>query len=140
MLIVNKIRLLGEKLSDERIVEKIILTLPERFESKISSLEDSRDLSEITLSELVNALQAQEQRRAIRQEKTTEGTFYVKKQESHTGGERKKQKGESNKDGEKKKCLPWSHCKKTSHLERYCWQTKWEVLCLQSNRACREGL
>ena len=71
IFIVNKIRLLVEKLFDERIVEKIILTLPKRFESKISSLKDSRDLSKITLSELVNALQAQEQRRAIRQEETT---------------------------------------------------------------------
>lgn len=56
MVIVNKIRLLGEGLSKKRVVEKIILTLPERFESNISSLEDLRDPFEISLPELVNAL------------------------------------------------------------------------------------
>ena len=40
-LIVNKIRSLGEKFPDARIVEKVLVTLPERFESKISSLEES---------------------------------------------------------------------------------------------------
>ena len=59
-LIVNKIRSLGEEFPDAKIVEKILVTLPERFESKISSLEKSRDLSQISLTELMNALQAQE--------------------------------------------------------------------------------
>ncbi|XP_016737975.1 uncharacterized protein [Gossypium hirsutum] len=57
MAIVNNIRLLGDEFSDKRIVEKVI-TLLEKYESKISSLEDSRDLSAIPLTELINALYA----------------------------------------------------------------------------------
>ncbi|XP_022848701.1 uncharacterized protein LOC111371002 [Olea europaea var. sylvestris] len=72
MKVVNKIRLLGDDLPDRRIVEKVLISLPEKFEAKISSLEDSRDLSSITLSELVNALQATEQRRLLRQEEQVE--------------------------------------------------------------------
>ncbi|KAL4385320.1 hypothetical protein GQ457_15G022950 [Hibiscus cannabinus] len=68
MAIVNNIRLLGDEFSEKKIVEKVITTLPEKYESKISSLEDSRDLSSISLSELINALYAQEQRRASRQQ------------------------------------------------------------------------
>ncbi|KAG8492771.1 hypothetical protein CXB51_010255 [Gossypium anomalum] len=49
---VNNIRLLGVDFAESRVVEKVITTLPERFESKISSLEDSRDLTTISLSEL----------------------------------------------------------------------------------------
>ncbi|WJZ85849.1 hypothetical protein VitviT2T_005366 [Vitis vinifera] len=71
-LIVNKIRSLGEEFPDARIVEKVLVTLLERFESKISSLEESRDLSQISLVEMMNALQAQEQKRALRQENVTE--------------------------------------------------------------------
>ncbi|KAH9666119.1 DUF4219 domain-containing protein [Citrus sinensis] len=78
MMIANKFRMLVEEFSDRRIVEKILVTLPERFESKISSLEESRDMSTITLAELVNALQAQEQRRAYKKEKMVEGAFQVK--------------------------------------------------------------
>ncbi|XP_016574002.2 LRR receptor-like serine/threonine-protein kinase FLS2 [Capsicum annuum] len=65
-LLVCKIWLLGEDFKDDRIVEKILLTIPERFESKISSLKESKDLSTISIKELISALQAQEQRRAFR--------------------------------------------------------------------------
>ena len=58
MEVVNKIRLLGEDLTDQRVVEKVLVSLPERFESKISSLEDSKDLTKISLAELVHAFQA----------------------------------------------------------------------------------
>ncbi|XP_022895340.1 uncharacterized protein LOC111409532 [Olea europaea var. sylvestris] len=68
MKVVNQIRLLGGNLLDRRVVEKVLISLPEKFEAKISSLEDFRDLPSITLFELVNALQAIEQRRLMRQE------------------------------------------------------------------------
>ncbi|XP_022863503.1 uncharacterized protein LOC111383617 [Olea europaea var. sylvestris] len=54
--VVNQIRLLGDDFPDRRIVEKVLISLPKKFKAKISSLKDSRDLSTITLSELVNAL------------------------------------------------------------------------------------
>ncbi|XP_016478381.1 uncharacterized protein LOC107799750 [Nicotiana tabacum] len=76
-LIINKIRLLGEDFKDNRIVEKILVTISERFESKISFLEESKDLSTISVAELISVLQAQEQRKAFRQDKVTEG--YVTK-------------------------------------------------------------
>ena len=49
--------LLGEEPSEKRVVEKVLEILPKRFQAKISSLEYSRDLNQITLLELVNALQ-----------------------------------------------------------------------------------
>ncbi|RVW40801.1 hypothetical protein CK203_080726 [Vitis vinifera] len=58
MEVVNKIWLLGEDLTYQRVVEKVLVSLLERFESKISSLEDSKDLTKISLVELVHAFQA----------------------------------------------------------------------------------
>ena len=78
MAVVNSIRLFGEQFSEARIVEKVISTLPERYEAKISSLEDSRDLSTISLTELINALYAQEQRRASRLEEHQECAFQAR--------------------------------------------------------------
>ncbi|KAK5772843.1 hypothetical protein PVK06_049142 [Gossypium arboreum] len=78
MTVVNKIRLFGDHFSDNRIVEKVIITFPERYESKVSSLKDSRDLSTIYLSELINALYAQEQRRASKQEKHSKVPFQAR--------------------------------------------------------------
>jgi hypothetical protein len=58
--ILNKVRLLGTDFSDSRIVQKILVTFPEKFEATISSIENSKDISSFTLTELLNALQAQE--------------------------------------------------------------------------------
>jgi hypothetical protein len=58
--IINKVRLLGTNFSDSRIVQKILVTVPEKFEATISSIENSKDVSSITLAELLNALQALE--------------------------------------------------------------------------------
>ncbi|XP_020243630.1 uncharacterized protein LOC109821884 [Asparagus officinalis] len=81
MAIVNKIRLLGEIFLNERVVDKILVTVPERYESKISSLEDSKDLSKVTLVDLVNALSAVDQRRSMREEENAKisvfGCYYV---------------------------------------------------------------
>ena len=56
--IANNVRLLGSKFPDSRLVQKILVTVPERFEATISSLENSKDLSTISLAELLNSLQA----------------------------------------------------------------------------------
>ncbi|KAL4323791.1 hypothetical protein GQ457_11G010010 [Hibiscus cannabinus] len=113
MAIVNNIRLLGDEFNEKRIVEKVITTLPEKYESKISSLEDSRDLSSISLSELINALYAQEQRRTNREEEHAEGAFQAwnKDKAKHFYDTKEK---DNVKDGEKKKHPPCSHCKKNN--------------------------
>jgi hypothetical protein len=49
--IANKVRLLGTNFADSRIVEKILVTVPERYEASLASLENTKDLSKITLSE-----------------------------------------------------------------------------------------
>ena len=61
------------------------MSLPEKFEHKICSLEDSKDFSEMSFQELVNALQAVEQRQAYRQEGTSENALVVVyKRKNHT--------------------------------------------------------
>jgi hypothetical protein len=48
--IANKVRLLGTGFADSRIVEKILVTVPERYEASITALENTKDLSKITLA------------------------------------------------------------------------------------------
>ena len=81
----------------------------------------------------MSALQAQEQRRTMRQEKFIEGAFSVQKQK------RKQQfnkKNNSIHDGEKisgdmKQKFPrCKHCKRNTHLEKYCW---WRVDAICNN-------
>ncbi|XP_049397348.1 uncharacterized protein LOC125861510 [Solanum stenotomum] len=56
MSIANKVRLLGFEFKDSRIVGKILVTVSERFEATITTLENTKDLSTITLAELLNSL------------------------------------------------------------------------------------
>ncbi|XP_047264145.1 uncharacterized protein LOC124896603 [Capsicum annuum] len=78
LLIANKVRILGTELNDNRIVQKILVTLLERYEATIASLENTKDLSNLSLTELLSALQAQEQRRMMRQEGSIERALQVK--------------------------------------------------------------
>ncbi|XP_044504630.1 uncharacterized protein LOC123224897 [Mangifera indica] len=62
MKIVNQLTLLGELISKNKVVAQVLVSLPEKFEAKIFSLEDSKDMSIITISELSNSLQVVELR------------------------------------------------------------------------------
>ncbi|XP_073219704.1 uncharacterized protein [Cicer arietinum] len=124
MKVVTQIRLLGEEFLDSRIVEKVLVVLPERFESKISSLEESKDLSKISLTKLTNALQAQEQRRLLRQEEATKSSLQVKhKEKAIKVKDEKKFVGQHyGKDTKKKeRFLKCGICKRTSHNDSDCW-------------------
>ena len=57
-----------------------MVTVPEKFEATITTLKNTKDLSKISLIELLNALQGQEQRRSMRQEGVIEGALPVKHQ------------------------------------------------------------
>ena len=75
--VVNQIWVLGEDLPDNNVVQKVLVSISKRFEVKIFSLEDSKDLTTISLGELISALQVYEQRRLLRQEDTIEGALQV---------------------------------------------------------------
>ena len=50
--VVNVIRGLGEKLKEKQVVSKILRTLPMRYDSKVSTLEEQNDLKKVTVDEL----------------------------------------------------------------------------------------
>ncbi|WJZ82104.1 hypothetical protein VitviT2T_001894 [Vitis vinifera] len=62
MDVVNQMRFLGEAFTDQKVVEKIMVSVPQKFEAKISAIEESCDLQSLTIAELTNKLHAQEQR------------------------------------------------------------------------------
>ncbi|XP_014506230.1 uncharacterized protein LOC106765982 [Vigna radiata var. radiata] len=80
--IANKIKLLGSNFADSRIVEKILVKVPERYEATIASLENTKDISKITLVEVIHAFEAQEQRRLMREGYATEGALLAKSQQA----------------------------------------------------------
>ncbi|XP_019266009.1 PREDICTED: uncharacterized protein LOC109243519 [Nicotiana attenuata] len=108
--IINKLRLLGTKFKDSRIVENILVTVPEKYEVSITTLENTKDLSKITLAELLNTLQAQEQRRLMRQDGMVEEALAA----NH--------RTQSKSNNAKKNYPPCQHCGKKGHPPFKCWK------------------
>ena len=51
---------LGEKTEDSKIMRKIFRSLPESFRAKITAIEESMDLDDIKVQELIGSLQTYE--------------------------------------------------------------------------------
>ncbi|KAL4285133.1 hypothetical protein GQ457_16G021100 [Hibiscus cannabinus] len=123
MDVVNQIRLYGENLPDAKVVEKVMISVPQRFEAKISAIEKSCDMTSLTIANLVSKLEAQEHRVSMRAIEASEGAFLaahkgvkfnnsLKKAESSN-----KSKGFFSSSG---KFPPCPICKKTNHAEKDC--------------------
>lgn len=48
---------LGEKMSEEKLVRKILKSLPKKFDMKVAAIEEAQDLSSIKVDELIGFLQ-----------------------------------------------------------------------------------
>jgi len=58
--IVNLVFNLGETIPEPKIVRKVLRSLPERFHAKITTIEESKNIDKIPLTELVGNLQTYE--------------------------------------------------------------------------------
>jgi hypothetical protein len=53
----NTFDTLGEKLSEEKVVRKILRSLPRRFDMKVIAIEEAQNISELKMEELIGSLQ-----------------------------------------------------------------------------------
>ena len=114
-----------------------LVTVPERFEASITTLQNTKDLYEITLVELLSALQAQEQRRLMREEKTIEGELAAKHEDKCEVSRPSETKG---KNGNRKKSYPpCQHCGKKGHPPFRCWRRP-NAKCSKCNQLGHEAV
>ncbi|XP_073152109.1 uncharacterized protein [Henckelia pumila] len=60
--IINQIKSYGDTIEDKKIVEKVLWSLPQKFEHVVAAIEESKDLSKLTMMELMGSLEAHEKR------------------------------------------------------------------------------
>ncbi|MCH98734.1 gag-pol polyprotein [Trifolium medium] len=73
----NSFDSLGEKMTDEKLVRKILRSLPKKFDIKVTSIEEAQDISNMKVDELVGSLQTFELTINERSEKKTKSIVFV---------------------------------------------------------------
>ncbi|GAV82800.1 DUF4219 domain-containing protein/UBN2 domain-containing protein [Cephalotus follicularis] len=122
--IVNQMKSYGGNITNQRVIEKFLISLTEKFDSVVNIIEETRNLSELSVTELVSSLQVHEQRISRRTEVFIEGAFQSKHKNKFQPKCGKSQRRQGNsKEGENKgKFPPCGICQKSSHQEKDCWQ------------------
>ena len=69
--VVNSITGLGEEVNESIIVQKVLRSLSLRYDAKVSAIEESRDLTKLTMDELHGILTTYEMRIEIDDEQPT---------------------------------------------------------------------
>jgi gag-polypeptide of LTR copia-type len=68
--ITNQLKRNGERLSEQRVVKKNLRSLTDTFENVVCTIEESKDLVELTVDELTSSLLAHEQRKNLKKKET----------------------------------------------------------------------
>ena len=83
--IVNQIRTHGDTVEDIKIVQKVLRSLPPKYDHIVAAIEESKDLSTLTLNQLMGSLQAHEDRMRRHFEQPLEQAFQAKLKFSYNG-------------------------------------------------------
>jgi hypothetical protein len=75
--IVNQIRKFGENLSEQKVVEKILRSMPMKYDHVVAAIEESKDLSVLTVDELFGSLQSHKDRMKRYEENSIENAFHT---------------------------------------------------------------
>ncbi|BBG94303.1 hypothetical protein Prudu_002549 [Prunus dulcis] len=142
--VVNQMRTLGEEISDQRVVEKILISLPEKYDPIVAAIEECKDITTLSIEQLMGSLKSHEQRRLTRNDQSVESAFQSKlsfksqksskkgnsRDDQRTGEQRRWKKGESSKRDESKNGKSTNSednqpscriCNKTNHDTSNCW-------------------
>ncbi|XP_024016110.1 uncharacterized protein LOC112089271 [Eutrema salsugineum] len=113
----NQLTYHGKKKTNSQVVQKILISLPAKFDSIVSVLEQTRDLDSLTMTELIGILKAHEARLSARDESTNEGAFNARTKARETGSKQNNTRSRENQG--KKWC---EFCKRSSHTNEECWK------------------
>ena len=75
MEVVNQMKIYGDTILDQRIVQKVLVSLTKHFDTIVSINEETRDLSSLSVIELFGSLLAHEAKFSKRAEGSIEGAF-----------------------------------------------------------------
>ncbi|KAK4395143.1 hypothetical protein Sango_1668600 [Sesamum angolense] len=63
--LVNQLKAYGEDIPEKRVVEKLLISVTEKYDPIVITIEETKDITTLTVNELVGSLEAYEKRRSI---------------------------------------------------------------------------
>jgi gag-polypeptide of LTR copia-type len=103
-IVVNQLKRNGENLIETKIVEKILISLTDAFKNIVCTIEELKNLNELSVDELVVSLMAHKQRKKLKKKEplrdalqakvvVKEKVMYVQKEQVCDRGDRDQGKG-----------------------------------------------
>ncbi|KAK4385204.1 hypothetical protein Sango_2644400 [Sesamum angolense] len=111
-----------EDIPEKRVVEKLLISVTEKYDPIVTTIEETKDITTLTVTELVGSLEAYEKRRSRREENSLENAFQSKLNMRSQNSNRKEENFKSTMGDKKKHNMrPCRICKRTNHLEKDCY-------------------
>ena len=73
--VVNQLKIYGEEIKDQTMVEKVLKYLFTKFDVVVAAIEEAKDLASLTIDELMGSLLSHEATIDINKDSTLEATF-----------------------------------------------------------------
>ncbi|XP_021800331.1 uncharacterized protein LOC110744651 [Prunus avium] len=121
--LVNQMKAYGEELTEQRIVQKLLISLSKEYDSIAEVIEETKDTESIGVQEVIGSLKSHEQRLLRHNERVTEKAFYSlnvgSKDQSNTGqaGGSKSKKNWKSQKGKKWDTKSENNSKKENQTE-----------------------
>ncbi|KAL0318303.1 UNVERIFIED_CONTAM: hypothetical protein Sangu_1986500 [Sesamum angustifolium] len=119
--LVNQLKAYGEDIPEKRVVEKLLISVTEKYDPIVTTIEETKDITTLTVTELVGSLEAYEKRRSRREENSLENAFQSKLNMRSQNSNRKEKILKVQWRQEKQNMRPCRICKRTNHLEKDCY-------------------
>ncbi|KAD7480472.1 hypothetical protein E3N88_03608 [Mikania micrantha] len=156
MAVASQQRGFGEDVSDQKIVEKILRSLTERYDHVVPSIEVAYDLSQLSAVKLMGCLQSQEERLNSRSGDPKTGdtgrsdeqalqVYQPYRKQNNDGGARGRGRGgfrgrgRGRSQSDKNKVPQCYHCNRYGHIKRDCWFADEEPVNAVANNQEEEG-
>ncbi|XP_028090027.1 uncharacterized protein LOC114290348 [Camellia sinensis] len=139
MELVTQMKIYGDNITNQRVVEKILISLLEKYNPIVVIIEETKDLADLSIEDLMCSIKTFEQRLSRQSEKSIESVFQSKLNVSTSnsqgrgrGGGRNvtgrarnaRGRGRSNfqrKENEESTQQKCGICNRSNHVDKDCW-------------------